>query len=788
MADEPEPAADEVAASAGGEMAPADYFAASVLPYLKQYCHGCHAGKSPKGAFPLDQFNDFAVARGQRSHWLQVAEMLEVEGMPPDGAEQPPAGSRGALAGWIREHLAAVDCVGPRDPGRVTIRRLNRAEYRNTVRDLVGVDYRPTADFPADDVAAGFDTIADALSLPPVLMEKFLTAAAEIAAEAIVAPETSRPPSQTYAVAQWSATGAEPQDQWLAFYSAGAARERLDLPAGRYRLALRACGDQAGDEPPRLVLKLAGQAVAQFDVTDPRDTPGLYEATLAWPAGPVEIALEFSNDYYRPEAADGVGADRNLYVESLEVTGPLDAPPREPAESHRRIIFRAADSPAAIEEIVTRLATRAFRRPARAEEVARLIKLVELARQQGESVERGLQLVVEAVLVSPYFLFRIELDEPSGPEAEQVAAADGGETSESGEAEAAPAPFLARDLNPYELATRLSYFLWSSMPDEELLSLAGTDQFDAQLETQVRRMIADPRSSALVENFGLQWLTLRNLDKLSPDPERFPTWDEDLRSAMRQEAVELLGYVMREDRSLLELLDAPYGFVNERLARHYGLAGVVGPEFRQVVWTDDRRGGVLGLAGVLAVTSNPTRTSPVKRGKWVLEQLLGSPPPPPPPNVPELSEDNQATAGATLRERMEAHRANPSCAACHAKMDPLGFGLENFNAIGGWRDRESGSEIDASGELPDGSAFRGPAELRRILVQRQAEFRRTLAQQMLVYALGRSLADSDQCAVDELASQVAAAGDRSSSLILGIVRSDPFRRRRLGNPSEEKTP
>ncbi len=397
----------------------------------------------------------------------------------------------------------------------------------------------------------------------------------------------------------------------------------------------------------------------------------------------------------------------------------------------------------------------AYRRPATDTELKRLQRLVDGAQKNGDTYEKGLQLALEAVLVSPHFLFRIEM----GPEDEK--------------------PDAFYPLTDWELATRLSYFLWSSMPDDELFTLCRerTLRKDGNLEKQVQRMLKDPKSAALVDNFFDQWLQIRGLKTFTPNPEQFPTFNEELRAAMQKETELFCEHIVKDDRSVLEFLDANYTFVNESLARHYGIDGVKGNDFREVVFKDNSRGGVLTQASILAITSNPTRTSPVKRGKWILENILGTPPPPPPPGVPELKEDKAALSG-TLRQRMEQHRADPNCATCHQRMDPLGFGFENFDAIGAWRTKEGTSDIDSSGVLPGGQKFNGPAELRSILKKRESAFTHCLTEKLLTYALGRGMERYDKCTVDEVARSVAKEDYKFSSLVVEIVRSEAFQKRR----------
>jgi hypothetical protein len=408
------------------------------------------------------------------------------------------------------------------------------------------------------------------------------------------------------------------------------------------------------------------------------------------------------------------------------------------------------------QRILERFASRAYRRPVRGEELNRLLRFVEMAEKDHESFETGIGLAMQAVLVSPHFLFRVEMDRrPNDPAA-------------------------IHSINDYELASRLSYFLWSSMPDDELFELARNKTLHEpeMLEKQVRRMLKDPRSLALVENFAGQWLQLRNLKEFKPDPDLFPSFDDKLRSAMLKETELFFENIIREDRGILDFIDADYTFVNERLAKHYGLSDVNGEEFRRVSLTSTPRGGILTQAAVLSVTSNPTRTSPVKRGKWILENILGTPPPPPPPGVEELKNDKQAVLSGSLRQRMEQHRANPNCATCHQRMDPLGFGFENFDAIGAWRTQEGKFAIDPAGALPNGQSFAGPTELRAILKTRQEAFARCLAEKMLTYALGRGVERYDRCTLDNIVKSAGKDHYKFSRLVIDIVKSDPFQKRR----------
>jgi len=738
-------------------------FNEQVRPFLAKYCTTCHGGAEPKAELALDRFAVLASAAKDRPVWDKVLENLRGGTMPPSDKPQPETAQRDAVIAWIVTQFPQVDCDGPKNPGRVTIRRLNRTEYDNTVRDLLGVDFHPAEDFPADDVGYGFDHIGDVLSMPPILLEKYLAAAEQLAEKAIFVNGPDKMPRQRFPATAAGHNGGGQRGSFWGLASAGEVFADVEFPSpGEYILRGRAFGDQAGSEPARMAFRLEGKQVYLADVTAVESEPAVYEKRQRVGPGKKRFALAFVNDYYRPQDPDPKQRDRNLAIEYLEVQGPLDFKPSELPESHRQIIFCEPDGKkkeevhACARKILKRFASHAFRRAASAEEVERLTKFVEQAIEEGESFERGIQLAIEAVLVSPHFLFRVELD-PQGIDAESVYSID-----------------------EFELACRLSYFLWSSMPDDELFrhAFAGTLRQGENLASEVRRMLKHPKSRALVDNFAMQWLQVRRLKLATPDTKRFPTFDDGLRQAMLKETELCFAYVMNEDRSLLEFLDAEYTFLNERLAKHYGISDVTGDEYRLVKLNDPDRGGVLTQASVLTVTSNPTRTSPVKRGKWILEQILGTPPPPPPPGAGELRDDEQVALTGSLRQRMEQHRANPSCAQCHARMDPLGFGLENFDAIGAWRDRDGSFFIDASGTLPDGSSFKRPRELKAILKTHKDEFARCFAEKMLTYALGRGLEYYDKCTVDEIASALAQNDYKFGTLIQEIVASDPFQKRR----------
>jgi len=731
-----------------GGFAKAETFDGDVQPFLKKYCFDCHEGDQAEGGVSMASFAEVTAKNTDRVHWQKILRQLQGKVMPPKDSPQPDESQRKNIMVWIESFALMPDCSKGERPGRVTLRRLNRAEYNNTIRDLFGIDIKPADIFPSDDVGYGFDNIGDVLTLPPVLLERYLEAAENVMRAVIVTADIDTAPIKT--------------GKGGTLASRGEIGQEFDLSAdGQYVVRARAFGDQAGDEPVQMEFRIDGKEKKKVDVSAKQSAPQDYEITLTLEKGKHQFAVAFLNDYYKPDAPDPKQrGDRNLHVEKFTVIGPVGVMPEELPEAHKRFFSKPIE--AKIDRDTQRqperdpvrpLASRAFRRRATDAEMDGLVALFDFAREKGETVERSMQITTSAILVSPSFLFRIEKDAPSGK---------------------------TRTLSDVEMASRLSYFLWSSLPDDELFraGVKGELHTDKQLIEQALRMLKDPKSKALVENFAGQWLQLRNLDTFFPDKERFPDYDDALKSAMRRETEEFFSYLVREDRSVLEFLDADYTFVNERLAKHYGLQGVSGEEFRRVSVDPAQRGGLLGQASILSVTSNPTRTSPVKRGKWILENLFASPPPPPPPNVPELAVENkEKPLTGTLRQQMEQHRSDPSCAACHQLMDPLGFGLENYNAVGAWRTDDGLHPVDPSGELPDGRSFKGPAELKTILKGREEEFRRCFAEKMLTYAIGRGLEHYDACAVQRISRECAENGNRFSVIVTEIVLSPAFRQR-----------
>ena len=737
-----------------------------VLPILAKYCVGCHGETKPKHGLNLASYSTEAAVLKDLKTWQKVLENVEGGAMPPDDQPQLSEAESAQVTQYLQSLLSKANCKTTPDPGRVTLRRLNREEYNNTIRDLVGVDFRPADDFPSDDVGYGFDNIGDVLTLPPLLMEKYLAAAEAIAIEAILADDQPRGPIRRFkADTIGNAKSGHPDGEsgfWLMFTSGEVGVDHAFPRSGNYILRARAFGQQAGPDLPKLEFLIDGKSAHSFDVKAEAESPAVFEAKVKIKLPVSRFAAAFTNDAYFPDEPDHARRDRNLAIDYIEVVGPLYSLPNDLPDSHRKIIFRRPNHLNRREvarEVLQRFATRAFRRPVTAGEVDRLLTLFDLALKDGDRFEKGIQLAMQAVLVSPHFLFRVEMETRLG------------------------AP---RALSDLELASRLSYFLWSSMPDDTLLDLATKNQLRVgkNLDAQVARMLKDPKSREFVENFAGQWLQTRNLKLANPDRGRFQQFDEPLRFAMAREVDLFFAAVVHDDRPISDFLDADYTFLNERLAKHYGIEGVTGNEFRRVALTDRRRGGVVTMASTLTVTSNPTRTSPVKRGKWILEEILGTPPPPPPPNVADLPDDKKDVARGTIRTRLEKHRADPNCASCHARMDPLGFALENYDAIGSWRDQDGKLPVDASGTLPDGRSFVGPIELKAVLKAKLKPFARCLTEKLMTYALGRGLEYADHCVVEKVADSVLLEGGRFSRLVSAIVHSDPFQKRGAeGSPS-----
>ncbi len=742
-----------------------------------RYCTACHNARLRTANLALDEF-DLEHPGAAIDVWEKVVHKLRGRAMPPPGRTRPDDATYDRFATWLE---AALDRAAEADPnpGRPLLHRMNRAEYRNAVRDLLGFEIDVDA-LPPDDAAYGFDNVADALSVSPLLLESYVTTARKVARLAIGdpgAPPITRTHSAPQGLSQHAHLDGLPPG------SRGGLRVEEYLPAdGEYEIRIRLQRNGAGSingigEEHHVELSLDGRRIALFDVGSPDAYTPLNPETNNQG---VAVNKAFTADEHmrlqmpmtsgahtmmatfvgKPAALmSGQGSrGRGPSVESILITGPFDA--RFPAGTDtvsRERVFVC--HPASTDEeqpcarkILSRLGRLAYRGPLTEAEQATLMGFYRDGRLKGD-FETGIELALRFLLASPEFVFRAEAEPAS------------------------IAPSTTYTVSDLDLASRLSFFLWSSLPDDELLRVAEAGRLadPGELERQVDRMLADSRASALIENFAGQCLFLRNVETAEPDQTEFPGFDDNLRRALRRETELLFAHVMREDRNVLELMTADYTFVNERLAKHYGIPGVYGDRFRRVPVNDENRRGLLGHASILTVTSYPNRTSPVLRGKWVLDNLLGAPPPPPPPDVPQIEENVPGQQSRSIRERLEQHRENPVCASCHAKMDPIGFALEPFDAIGRWRDTDAGLSIDASGELPSGVSFDGPGELRDALLARPEDFVGTFTKKLLTYAVGRGLEPADSPAVRKILREAADVDYSFSSLVTGVALSNPFR-------------
>lgn len=722
-----------------------------VFPFLDRYCSFCHEGAEAEAELDLLRFGSEEEAIAAAEVWQRVRLQLEGELMPPpERDERPNAHERATVLAWIREAVDPRTASGPAVPHAPVLRRLSRLEYRNSVRDVLGVEFAADDWFPADGVALGFDTVGSAQTLSDALVEKYFEAAERVAALAVVTEDPERPPLRSFGPGELEGGRAALGATVLASNGTIAARAQLPRP-GLYRVRIQAWGQQAGPEPCRMELRVANRRAESRDVPGTQDAPDRLEFELRIEReGETRIEAAFVNDYYKPDDPDPAQRDRNFFVDWIEIEGPLD---RLPETGFQRALFERFGPELGRERarrMVEWLARRLWRRPPARADVERLLALT----PDGARLEVRVRDALVALLASPRFLFRFELNPPRTAEEEPV-----------------------RDLDAHELACRLSYFLWSSAPDESLDALADDGRLldPAVLGLQAERMLKHARSRALAESFAAQWLQLRNLDRIAPDPAQHPEWSPRLRAAMREETLRLFEWVLREERPARELLDADYSFLDPALAEFYGVGGVGGDGFRRVSLDGVPRRGVLGHASVLAVTATPTRTAPVKRGKYVLDVLLGRPLPPPPPGVGSL-EEAPGGAAASLRDRLARHRADPACAVCHDAMDPIGFALENFDAIGKWRGEADGFPVDAGGVLPGGREIRGPLELVAAL-RAEGGFERCLAEKLLIYALGRAPAPGDAAALDAILAAAGPSEPTLSGLILAIVESPLFRQR-----------
>ena len=766
---------------------------------LNRFCVTCHNETLRTAELLLDHADVEKVSE-RPEVWRKVVQKLRARAMPPPGMPRPDQATYDSFATYLERELGGPSSADSH-PGSPPIHRLNRAEYTNAIRDLLAVDFNGESYLPADDAAEGFDNLAAVLSVSPVLMERYMSAAAKISRMAIGDP-SSRPIGETYQVSESLLQDSRLSDD-LPLGSRGGIAIRHPFPVdGQYLLKIRLQRNANAyirgllGEPHQLDVLLDGARIKQFSVGGERhgasgilhsrtgnfymgdskqkayETVGADEGLeVRFPvkAGPRLVAVTFLKKNLEPEGLLDSGprplpSDIRQFkggdpaIDSVIITGPYEAKGVGDTPSRGKIFVCHPSSndneEFCAQKILSRLARRAYRRPVTDEDVQPLLSLYRAGRRE-RGFEAGIELALRRILVGPEFLFRIERDPENVP------------------------PDTAYPISDLELASRLSFFLWSSIPDDQLLDLAerGSLRDPVVLEQEVRRMLNDPRSDALVDNFAGQWLYLRNVRDWMPSGREFPHFDGELSYALEQETWLFFQSMLREDRSVLDLLTADYTFLNERLAQHYGIPNVYGGGFRRVKLADENRRGLLGKGSILMVTSRANRTSPVLRGKWVSANLLGAPPPPPPPNVPALNEDGREVRGLTMRQRMLEHQANPVCSSCHAQFDPYGFALENFDAVGQWRSTEGEVPIDASGVLLDGTRFEGPAGLRQVLMENSEQFVQNVTEKLFTYALGRGLGTYDAPVVREIIRE-GAPSYRWSSLVLGIIKSTHFQMRR----------
>jgi hypothetical protein len=757
---------------------------------VNTYCLTCHNDRSKTGGLTLDGMS-LANAAASPDVWEKVVRKVNAGMMPPAGMPRPDAATRDRLVGWLEDTLDRAALASP-NPGRPLAHRLNRAEYANAIRDLLAIEVDVTSMLPPDDSSAGFDNNADVLGVSPVLLESYLTAAERVSAFAIGDPSTP-PTGEVFRVPQ-----DESQDRHIEGLPVGTIGGRLietNLPLdGEYQFQVKLFRTNLGtmrglEYPQQLEISVDGKRIhlasfggdkeiaasSENPTTTGDEVDARFTVRVPLSAGPHRIGVAFLEkthalntrrlQSYVRSSSDTIDFSGLPHIDEIMMTGPFNPTGPGDTPSRQRIFTCRPKTPADEEpcarEILSTLARRAYRGNVSPADISTLQEFFRSGRQDRGSFEGGIDLALRRILTSPKFIFRVERD-PAGL--------------------ASNAVYRLTDL---ELASRVSFFLWSSIPDDELLDLAarGKLQTPSVLDQQVRRMLADPKSEALVDNFLAQWLQLRNLRNKQPNSHEFPDFDDNLRRSLQTEMELFFRSIVREDRNLLDLMTADYTFVNERLARHYGIPNVYGTHFRRVALQDETRRGLLGKGAILMVTSHAHRTSPVLRGKWILENVVGSPPPPPPEVVPPFEEDTEAHQPKSVRDRLEQHRRSPACSGCHRMMDPAGLALENFDGVGAWRTRDGGTRgtpVDASGQLVDGTTINGVVELRQALLRQPEAFVSTTTEKLLTYALGRGLTASDMPAVRSIVRNARPRQYRFSSVVLEIVRSVPFQQRLKG--------
>jgi hypothetical protein len=735
------------------------------VAFFQNYCIDCHNQEDAMSDIRVDHVSQTGSFLEHRNSWKRVNEALRFGAMPPEGVEQPTAEEREQAQSWVAHRIDSIDCDLIKDPGRVTIRRLNRLEYNNTIRDLFAIEFKPADDFPSDDVGEGFDNIGDVLSLPPLLLEKYLAAAEQISERIVYVPGAG--PGNKVAIDKENVSidrGGSISGSTIGFSSNGTVTLTVNIKtSGKYEFSVDVGAQQAGPELAKMELGLDGKTLLKQSVSALRDTPRKYSIEMDLASGHHKLTLAFVNDFYNPKHPDPTQRDRNIYFSNATLAGPKMVSVDELSIFNKLIYENIPEKDSDVKKesatVLNMIIHRVFRREVNPNEIEPYCNLVQLVVNQGESFQRGIQVAINAILVSPRFLFRLE----------------GGDKVDSAK--------TIRDLDDYELASRLSYFVWCSTPDDELLNLAKEGKLSNEkiLRAQLSRMLSDPRVRGLTVGFATQWLNLRNLAEVAPDPNVYD-FPLELRESMQSETELFFEHVLQENRSVFDFINGKYTFVNQTLATHYGLSDVAkstdNDQFEQVSLEGIPRSGILTHGSILTLTSNPDRSAPVKRGKWIMENILGVRPPDAPADVPMIAAAKKSLPDASFREQLNLHRENAVCASCHDQMDPLGFGFENFDGIGKYRVKDGQFPIDSSGILPSGKKFDGPMELVDILTVSGESFARTLTERMLVFALGRGLDYYDECAVDKIMKQLKKDEYRFQTLMLHIVLSDPFLKRR----------
>jgi len=719
----------------------------NIQPILEEYCYNCHMDGSEKGYLDLDKYTNFASMTQDRETWVKIKEHLEYKLMPPVDKPQPKTEETATINDWIDNSILYTDPDNP-DPGKVVLRRLNRNEYQNTIYDLLGVTINVEHLLPLDDTGYGFDTISDVHTVSPAHIEKYLTAAEVALNQAAVIGD------MPWAVKDFPVdqlTYSSPKIKAGNFFMNGSATiPTNNLTPGIYKLKFTASSTQAGDEEAIMEVKDNDKSLTKVEI--PHKTKHALISLDLELTKESKITISYINDYREPAVKNKKRKDRNIRLHTVTLQGPLDGKRPPKPLTHRKLfppkLVSQTDESYAL-EIWKSFANRAFRRPVILTEIQPYTRLLTPSVTTKEDLQRQILLGMQAMLSSPHFLYIKS-------------------TPEQNDMPVSPISEIA-------LASRLSYFLWSSMPDETLIAKANQNQLRANLTEEINRMLDDTKAERFIQNFGGQWLQLRNLEISTPDHSIFPKWSKSIKEDATQETLHFLRHLLHTESNILDCIDASYSFINENLAKLYQINGVEGDHFRKVTFENGQRGGLLTQIAILTLTSHPDRTSPVLRGKWILENILGTAPPPPPGDIPSLEPNSEKNKHVSLRKELEAHRKKAECAACHNLLDPLGFTLENYNAMGEWRLTDNGQPIDSFGKLITGESFKDSTEMKSVLRKYNAdEFLNCLTEKLLTYGLGRGLEYYDSPAVNNIIATSKENHLTLRSLIHAICRSTPF--------------